>query len=71
MAKDKSQNIVTRIDPDRNAPSEGPGRKEIAQRAYEIYVGRGGADGSEQEDWLQAERELREQNASRIKADRL
>jgi hypothetical protein len=29
-------------------------------RAYQIYVERGGADGQDAEDWLQAERELRE-----------
>ncbi|MDO8793601.1 MAG: DUF2934 domain-containing protein [Vicinamibacterales bacterium] len=30
----------------------------ISERAYEIYVGRGRSDGSDLEDWLQAEREL-------------
>ena len=46
--------------PDRNTLTEGPSREEIAQRAYELYLARGGADGSEQEDWLQAERELQQ-----------
>ena len=32
----------------------------ISERAYGIYLKRGGADGSDLEDWLQAERELRE-----------
>lgn len=32
---------------------------DIAERAYEIYVARGGADGFDREDWLQAERELK------------
>jgi DUF2934 family protein len=32
---------------------------DIAVRAYEIYVARGRADGSDREDWLQAERELK------------
>jgi len=32
---------------------------QIAQRAYEIYQSRGGTDGQDMEDWLQAERELR------------
>lgn len=32
--------------------------EEIAQRAYEIYLQRGAADGSDVDDWLQAEREL-------------
>ena len=37
-----------------------PSRDEIAQRAYEIYVARGRAEGRELEDWVQAERELLE-----------
>jgi len=32
--------------------------EEVASRAYEIYLARGGGDGSAVEDWLQAEREL-------------
>jgi DUF2934 family protein len=35
-------------------------RDECAQRAYELYVARGGEDGRDLEDWLTAERELRE-----------
>jgi hypothetical protein len=30
----------------------------IAQRAYEKFLARGGAHGSDQEDWTEAEREL-------------
>jgi Protein of unknown function (DUF2934) len=30
--------------------------KDIAERAHEIYVGRGYADGFDREDWLRAER---------------
>jgi hypothetical protein len=37
-----------------------PTREEIELRAHQIYVGRGGADGQDVEDWLQAERELLE-----------
>jgi len=40
-----------------------PAREEIERRAYEIYLARGGEPGHELEDWLQAERELREQRA--------
>ena len=32
---------------------------DIAERAYEIYVDRGYADGFDREDWLRAERELK------------
>ena len=33
-------------------------REQIAKRAYELFVARGGEHGHDQEDWLQAEREL-------------
>jgi hypothetical protein len=33
-------------------------RDRVAQRAYELYLSRGGADGRDQDDWLIAEREL-------------
>lgn len=33
-------------------------REQIELRAYEIYLQRGGSDGNEVDDWLQAEREL-------------
>jgi hypothetical protein len=35
-------------------------RDRLAQRAYELYLARGGSDGQDMEDWLNAERELRE-----------
>jgi hypothetical protein len=40
------------------SPQTGDSRYRIAQRAYELYLSRGGRDGSDWEDWLQAEREL-------------
>ena len=49
----------------RSAPRSGqqiaerhPTHEEIELRAYQIYVERGGAQGNELEDWLQAEFEL-------------
>jgi hypothetical protein len=33
--------------------------RDIAERAYEIYVDRGYADGFDREDWLRAEHELK------------
>ena len=39
-----------------------PTHKEIALRAYEIYLERGGAPGDALEDWTRAERELTEKN---------
>ena len=37
--------------------------QEIRNRAYEIYLQRGGQPGYELEDWLQAERELSTQSS--------
>jgi hypothetical protein len=31
----------------------------VAKRAYEIYQNRGGTDGADLDDWLEAERELK------------
>ena len=35
-----------------------PSHDQIAQRAYELYLSRGGDHGRHEEDWNQAEREL-------------
>jgi hypothetical protein len=35
-----------------------PTREQIERRAYELFVARQGRDGSAEQDWLQAEREL-------------
>jgi DUF2934 family protein len=40
-----------------------PTHEEIALRAYEIYLERGGASGDALEDWTRAERELMEKNS--------
>ncbi len=37
-----------------------PSPEAIAQRAYEHYLARGQADGRDTDDWLEAERELRD-----------
>ena len=37
-----------------------PTHADIARRAYQLFQERGGADGCDWEDWLQAERELRQ-----------
>ena len=41
------------------APRSGPTHEQIARRAYEIFLARGGQHGNSEADWLQAERELR------------
>jgi hypothetical protein len=35
-----------------------PVQERIRQRAYDLYLQRGGADGSADDDWLQAETEM-------------
>ena len=44
--------------------STNPAETDIAKRAFEIYWERGCQDGYDVEDWLQAERELRETASS-------
>lgn len=42
-----------------------PDRDRVAQRAYELYLARGGVDGLDMDDWLAAERELASTSPSR------
>ncbi len=42
-----------------NAARTGPSHEQIARRAYEIFLARGGQPSNPDQDWLQAERELR------------
>lgn len=51
----KEQKKVNGVAPDRTEVSV---QKKIALRAYELYLQRGGINGHEVEDWLQAEREI-------------
>ena len=44
--------------------------QQIRERAYEIYLARGGQDGDEVSDWLAAERELKESNQPQGKKTR-
>ncbi|HUQ73058.1 MAG TPA: DUF2934 domain-containing protein [Planctomycetaceae bacterium] len=41
-----------------------PTTEEIAQRAYEIFLHRGGEPGHDVDDWLQAELELLREHAA-------
>src|SRR5215211_7078795 len=44
---------------DNESPTYLPSYEEIAEAAYHRYLSRGGRDGLDFEDWLEAERELR------------
>jgi len=53
---------------DQQAPAPAPTAEEIAVRAYELFLERGGEHGKDVDDWLRAERELGRQT---IEAARL
>jgi hypothetical protein len=59
-AKGKSQPEVTTSETNETGEprTPQPTEEEIAVRAYHIYLERGGAEGEQVDDWLQAEREL-------------
>ncbi len=52
------------LSPDAPQARTAPTEEEIAQRAYEIFLQRGGDHGNDIEDWLQAERQLLEESES-------
>lgn len=51
--------------PSENAAPLEPTQLEIAERAYYLYVERGGVPDREFDDWVRAERELREARTGR------
>jgi hypothetical protein len=61
--------FIERSDPmakqqeDRPGTAPPPSPEQIAERAYQRFVERGGEPGREVEDWLEAERELRASHA--------
>ncbi len=50
--------------PEKSKPS--PGMEEIRKRAYEIFLARESSAGDAGSDWLQAERELRQESARAV-----
>jgi hypothetical protein len=59
VPKQKKQPKAVRLEPVEKPVAVYPTQSEIARRAYEIYLARGGSHGCDLEDWLQAERELK------------
>ena len=51
-------NAAHATDPNRASQPQPSRLSRIAQRAHEIYDARGGQDGKDLDDWLQAEREI-------------
>jgi hypothetical protein len=62
-----NQQNATKARPARVAPKpSAPSHEAVAQRAYELFLQRGGGEGQDLEDWLRAESELRA--AQQVKA---
>jgi hypothetical protein len=64
MAKSAKTGKTIATAGDRSARAPGSGattvtEHDVARRAYALYVGRGGDHGHDLDDWLRAERELR------------
>ncbi|WP_224372808.1 DUF2934 domain-containing protein [Hyalangium versicolor] len=58
---DKETGKAPNTTPSTAAPAPartGPAHEQIARRAYEIFLARGGQPGNPEHDWHQAEREL-------------
>ncbi|MCG3148258.1 MAG: hypothetical protein PCFJNLEI_01701 [Verrucomicrobiae bacterium] len=58
MTKQKKQPNTNVLAPVASNPAMQAAKGEIAKRAHEIYLARGGTHGCDLDDWLQAEREL-------------
>jgi Protein of unknown function (DUF2934) len=58
MATKVSASNAQHVPNDTNLASPRPTPQEIAVRAHQIFEQRGGAEGFDFDDWLQAEREL-------------
>ena len=54
------EHAAARFEKQQPLPVRTPSVDEIRQRAYELYSSRGSEVGGDQDDWLQAERELNE-----------
>jgi hypothetical protein len=60
----KINNVLTMPTAASTTAMASPSHMEIADRAFALYCGRGGQDGHDVEDWLRAERELRDTQKS-------
>jgi hypothetical protein len=59
-AKGVNKKVGDETPDDQSAGLNQPAREGIERRAYELYLARGEVRGHDRDDWLQAERELRE-----------
>ena len=49
-------------------PALRPTHDDIAARAFRLYESRGATDGADVDDWLEAERQLRDERVQRLAA---
>lgn len=66
MPRQKTHPTAVRLEPVEKPVAVQPTQAEIAKRAHEIFVARGGAPGCDLDDWLQAERELKARNSEAL-----
>jgi hypothetical protein len=57
----ESPDASSPADPSVQPRAQSPDEDQVARLAYELFLKRGGAHGHDQEDWFQAERQLRDQ----------
>jgi hypothetical protein len=60
-ASDESRNLSAPFTESQSMSSE-PSEQDIRMRAYQRYLERGGGHGADFDDWLEAERELRQKS---------
>src|SRR5947209_13552577 len=65
----KTTGVAQGLDEPRTQAARRPSHDEIAKRAFEIYLSRGEWPGRDVEDWLEAERQLRNRLCSQADAN--
>lgn len=63
-SSDRARRTAARPTLEHTDPSEGISEEQIRRRAYEIFQRRGGQPGDPTGDWLEAERELTDEQRS-------
>jgi hypothetical protein len=61
-AKTSATKTTTTKRTSKRPAANGPSTEEIALRAFELFMARGGQHGRHEEDWHRAEKELRERH---------
>lgn len=63
VVREKGETRPETAESDSLAESAAPSHQDIAQLAFSLWEARGGAGGSAEEDWFEAERELQRNGA--------